>query len=57
MMLYHARLFHGLAIAAKFIVFAVVVKILLLLVLLPLALVDNRFATRYWRSRAHRPTH
>lgn len=57
MSLYHARLFHALAVAMKFILFAVVVKILLLLVLLPLALVDNRFATRYWRSRAHRPIH
>jgi hypothetical protein len=45
---------HWLAVAAKFILLAVIVKLVLVLLLLPLFAVDYRAATRYWRSRLSR---
>jgi hypothetical protein len=45
---------HWLVVAMKFVLFAVLLKIVLVLLALPLLLVDYRAATRYWRSLFHR---
>lgn len=42
--------FHWLVVAAKFLLLAVLVKLVLALLVLPLLLVDYRGTTLYWRS-------
>jgi len=42
--------FHWLMVAAKFMLLAVILKLVLALLVLPLLVVDYRAATRYWRS-------
>jgi hypothetical protein len=41
---------HWLIVAAKFILIALLLKLVLVLLVLPLFLVDFRAAPRYWRS-------
>jgi hypothetical protein len=45
---------HWLAVAAKFLLLAVLVKLVLALLVLPLLLVDYRGTTLYWRSLLRR---
>ena len=45
---------HWLLVAAKFILLAVIVKLVLVLLVLPLFAVDYRAASRYWRSPLRR---
>ena len=45
---------HWLVVAMKFVLLAVLLKIVLVLLTLPLLLVDYRAATRYWRSLLRR---
>ena len=41
---------HWLVVAMKFVLLAVLLKIVLVLLALPLLLIDYRATTRYWRS-------